>query len=229
MEHESDGDTNCNCAFGSHKRIGTGIGGFGNKRTSRDHPNYSIVKIGQNTEKSPGDLSPQDSSQYSVTQTFCHSNSSEKPSANAGMKNSQKRKIIMIVYSWCTTSIDFPDLSPFISIIHCSQKVFQATTCISTKLLSVVSSWSPNTCSSMWRSPLEYIAYAFILTSPAVSCMSCSSNLDIFQDGWQVGLQLLFCRMLPPWFVHHSSKQSCAIVIKFFLYTLCQCLCGASI
>ena len=27
-----------------------------NKRTSEDHPNYTIVKIGQNTEKSPGDL-----------------------------------------------------------------------------------------------------------------------------------------------------------------------------
>ena len=27
-----------------------------NKRTSRDDPNYSIVEIGQNTEKTPGDL-----------------------------------------------------------------------------------------------------------------------------------------------------------------------------
>ena len=27
-----------------------------NKSTSRDHPNYSIIEIGQNTEKSPGDL-----------------------------------------------------------------------------------------------------------------------------------------------------------------------------
>ena len=31
-------------------------GGIGNKRMSRDHPNCSIVKIGQNTEKSLGDL-----------------------------------------------------------------------------------------------------------------------------------------------------------------------------
>ena len=29
---------------------------LGNKRTSEDHPNYSINKIGQNTEKSSGDL-----------------------------------------------------------------------------------------------------------------------------------------------------------------------------
>ena len=31
-------------------------GGFGNKRTSRDHPNYTIAEIGQNNEKSSGDL-----------------------------------------------------------------------------------------------------------------------------------------------------------------------------
>ncbi len=31
-------------------------GGDGNKRTSGDHPNYSIIEDGQNSEKSPGDL-----------------------------------------------------------------------------------------------------------------------------------------------------------------------------
>ena len=36
----------------------TGIrtGGFGNNRTSEDHPNNSIVENGQNTKKSSGDL-----------------------------------------------------------------------------------------------------------------------------------------------------------------------------
>ena len=57
MEHESDGENNCNwCAWYSHQRIGTGTGGLGNKRTTVDHPKYSIVEIGQNTKKSPGDL-----------------------------------------------------------------------------------------------------------------------------------------------------------------------------
>ena len=37
-------------------KIGTGTGGLVNKRTSRDHPNYNIIKIDQNTGKSPGDL-----------------------------------------------------------------------------------------------------------------------------------------------------------------------------
>ena len=36
--------------------FGKGTGGLGNSRTIGDDPNYSIVKIGQNTEKSPGDL-----------------------------------------------------------------------------------------------------------------------------------------------------------------------------
>ena len=57
MEHESDGDTNCNWgSWYGHQRIGTETGGLGNKKTSGNHLNYSIVQIGQNTEKSPGDL-----------------------------------------------------------------------------------------------------------------------------------------------------------------------------
>ena len=43
---------------------GTKAGGLGNKRTSGDHSNYSIVEIRQNTEKSPGDLR-----RLAVTQT----------------------------------------------------------------------------------------------------------------------------------------------------------------
>ena len=53
MKQKSDGDTNCNWRVRySHQRISTMTGGLGNKRTSGDHPNYSIVKIGQDTEKS---------------------------------------------------------------------------------------------------------------------------------------------------------------------------------
>ena len=57
MEHENDGDTNCNwCSRYSHQKISRRTGGLGSKRTSGDHPNNSIIKIGQNTEKSPRDL-----------------------------------------------------------------------------------------------------------------------------------------------------------------------------
>ena len=57
MEYESDGDSNCNWGtWNDPQRIGTWTGRLGNKSTSRDHPDYSSIKIGQNTEKSPGDL-----------------------------------------------------------------------------------------------------------------------------------------------------------------------------
>ena len=55
--NESDGDTNSNwCTRYSHQRIGIGTGGLGNKMTSGDHLNYSIVEICLNTKKGPGDL-----------------------------------------------------------------------------------------------------------------------------------------------------------------------------
>ena len=64
MEHESDGDTNCNwCTRYNHQKIDTGTGGFRNKKTSGDHSHY-IIEIGQNTEKSSGDLR-----RVAVTQT----------------------------------------------------------------------------------------------------------------------------------------------------------------
>ena len=70
MEHEDDGDTNCNwSARYSHQKIGTGTGGLGNKRTSGDHLNYTIVEISQNTKESPGDLR-----RLAVTQTPVENN-----------------------------------------------------------------------------------------------------------------------------------------------------------
>ena len=48
----------------SQQRISKGTGGFENMWMCRDHPNYSSIKISQNTEKSPGDLK-----RLAVTQT----------------------------------------------------------------------------------------------------------------------------------------------------------------
>ena len=57
MEHESDDYTNYNwCFWYSHQRIGTRTGGLRNNGTGGDCPNYNIVEIGLNTEKSPGDM-----------------------------------------------------------------------------------------------------------------------------------------------------------------------------
>ena len=63
--------------------------GLGNMRTSRDFQTSkdNIIKIDQNTEKSPGDL----------VGTCYYSNYREKPLANVTVKNSQKSKIIVII------------------------------------------------------------------------------------------------------------------------------------
>ena len=65
MEHKDDGHTNCNWhTWNSSQRPGKGNGRVGNQRMNQDNPNYSIVEISQNTEKSSGDLGT-----LAVTQT----------------------------------------------------------------------------------------------------------------------------------------------------------------
>ena len=107
--------------LGNPQSIGKGAGKLGNKRTSRDHPDFSIIKIGENTEKSPGDLrrlavtqTPVlgnkrmniDNPKYSIAEigenrgeswrlkknTCCHTTFNEKPLANTGVKYSQRSK-----------------------------------------------------------------------------------------------------------------------------------------
>ena len=46
--------------------------------------------------------------------------------------------------------------------------------------------------------PQEYITYELVPASPAVSCMSGSSNLNSFRDRRQVAVQLVSCGVLPP-------------------------------
>ena len=57
MEYEGDSDTNCNrCTRNNRQRIGGGTGRFKYRRTNKDHLDYSIVKISQNSESNPEDL-----------------------------------------------------------------------------------------------------------------------------------------------------------------------------
>ena len=52
-------------ALGTVQRmIGKGAENIGNWKTNRDNPNYNIVEIYQNTEKSPGNLR-----RFAVSQT----------------------------------------------------------------------------------------------------------------------------------------------------------------
>ena len=56
IEHEDVSDTNCDgCIWNNPKRIAKSPGRLGN-RTCGDYTDYSIINIGQNTEKCPGDL-----------------------------------------------------------------------------------------------------------------------------------------------------------------------------
>ena len=49
--------------------------------------------------------------------------------------------------------------------------------------------------------------------SPAVSCMSGSSNLNSFRDRGQVAVQLVSCGVLLPGLVQDCTQHSCVIAI----------------
>ena len=76
--HKGDINTNFNwCTWNDPQRLSKRTGEVRNRRTSGDHPNYCIVVVGQNTEKSPGDLR-----RLAVTQTPW-----KESSAYAAVKN----------------------------------------------------------------------------------------------------------------------------------------------
>ena len=67
-EHGGDGDINGNlCNWNYSQRLVKVAGGVRNQRTSAHHTNYSIVEVGQNTERCPGDLGKLHVTQISVT------------------------------------------------------------------------------------------------------------------------------------------------------------------
>ena len=58
-----------------------------------------------------------------------------------------------------------------------------------------------------------YIIYEFVPASPAVSCMSGSSNLNSFRGRRHVAVQLVSCGVLPPGLVQDCSQHSCVIAV----------------
>ena len=57
MEHEGDGETSCKwCTWDDTQRLCKRVRRVGNRRVTILRSNYSIVEVGQNTEKSPRDL-----------------------------------------------------------------------------------------------------------------------------------------------------------------------------
>ena len=125
---------------------------------------------------------------------------------------------------------DIPDpLSPLLPIVHRFWQVLWATSCILTELLYVDSTRSPCPCLAMWGGPWENTTYELVFASPAVSCMSGSSNFDSFHDGRLVAVQLLLCGVLPPGLVQNCSPHSCVVAVKIFLHPFSQRPCSASI
>ena len=93
----------------------------------------------------------------------------------------------------------------------------QATSCFGTELLYVSSSWSSCLYSSMCMSPQEYVTFEFVPTSPAVSRMFGSSNLDGFRDGVVSGrTAAVLCS---------TVSRHCSILLVVFLCSCLQTFC----
>ena len=129
--------------------------------------------------------------------------------------------IYMLSSSCHAISTDISDslLLPF-SIVYCFRQVLNATSRIGTELLYIGSSWSSCFCSSMLNYPQEYVTYEFVPTSPAVSHVSGSSNLNSFSDGkWErveVPVELRLWGVLSPRIVQYCSPHSYVVAVKFF-------------
>ena len=88
-----------------------------------------------------------------------------------------------------SSSTDISDpISSLFPIVHRFWQVFRVTFHILTYQLYVCSSWSSCFCLAICGGPKEYITDEFVLASPAVSCVSGSSNLYSFRDGRQVAV-----------------------------------------
>ena len=164
-----------------------------NQKYNRNYTDHSIIKISKNTEPSPGNLWWLAVTQTSVTDHWTklawklHKKQGERmitASRNNNNSSTSERKITRKQLSLCRTAITDLSLSTSVFIVHRSWEIFKAISCIDTELLNIGSSWSSYLCSVMWRGPQEYVVYEFAFTSPAVSRMSGSSNLDSFCDGW---------------------------------------------
>ena len=105
-------------------------------------------------------------------------------------------------------SMDLPDpLSQFVSIVHRSRQVFQATSCIGKELLYIGSSWSFCLCWSMWRGPRELMSSSLLL----LQCPVCLARLTwiVFSMGgrWPYNCCFVGCCLqdLEIWISHSTN------------------------
>ena len=97
---------------------------------------------------------------------------------------------------------------------HHFQLVLKVRSHIGTELLYVGFCCSSCLCLSMWRGPQEYDTYKFIPTSPAVSHMSGSSNLDSFL-WWVVSGRT-------PAALRGAASRTCSLLLAAFLFSYRQ-------
>ena len=120
--------------------------------------------------------------------------------------------IIIIIMSRWQHGYPWPSLAtpPYrSSLLACLQGYIPYLT----ELLYVCSSWPSCFCSAICGGLLEYITYELVPASPAVPCMSGSSNLDSFCNGRLVAVQLVLCGVLSPRLVQYCSQHSCVIAV----------------
>ena len=104
-------------------------------------------------------------------------------------------------YPWTSLATSLCRSSPLASLLGYIPYCHKAAVC---------TRWSSSFCSAICG---EYITYELDPASPAVSCVSGSSNLDIFWDGRQVTVYLVPCGVLPPGLVQYCSQHSCVIAV----------------
>ena len=87
--------------------------------------------------------------------------------------------------SCCATGTDIPDpLSPLLTIVHRLWWIFRATS--SHSCCMYVRAGRPAFTRAYVGVPQVYITYELVPASPAVTCMSGSSDLDSLRDGRRV-------------------------------------------
>ena len=130
--------------------------------------------LNKKTELNTCTISSYDSWRWFVTNNYCIRKKNEMISI--GMYHHHHHNHVMLSAQISLTLSRHPSLSSIASGRSSGQHTVSAQSCCS--------NWSPCLWSSIWRCPQVYITYELVPTSPAVSRISSSSNLDSFHDEW---------------------------------------------
>ena len=106
MKHEVGSDTNCNwCTWNGHQGLENETGRVYHRKTSQDPPNLIILKV-----------------------TCCHSNSSERPSTDAGVKKIAKSftvKLLRVFHTSVSWWFDNPGRNHYLTLVRKFSKILK--------------------------------------------------------------------------------------------------------